>query len=320
VGATGNCAGGVTRNISVQLSGPLQKQGSFQLILRVGSDGNTILNDCSQPTPAGATLNFQVKDTVNANFGYTLLYGCRTDTVNYFHNGANGVNFWKWNFDNLRSSSLQNPVFRYNIFGLHQTSLIVSNGVCSDTSAQLPVMLDNMMKADFEATAMVCPGDPASFKDKSTGNIVAWSWTFGNGNNSLQQQPPPQVYKPINSNTNVPVKLVIKNNLGCFDSTIKTVGIGGDCLIAVPGAFTPNNDGLNDYLYPLNAYKVLGLLFRVYNRFGQLMFETRNWNIRWNGSFKGQGADAGSYVWMLQYIDPNNGKLVKQKGSSLLIR
>jgi hypothetical protein len=50
------------------------------------------------------------------------------------------------------------------------------------------------------------------------------------------------------------------------------------------------------------------------------MFETRNWNIRWNGSFKGQGADAGSYVWMLQYIDPNNGKLVKQKGSSLLIR
>ena len=320
VGATGNCAGGLTRNISVQLSGPLQKQGSFQLILRVGSDGNTILNDCSQPTPAGATLNFQVKDTVNANFGYTLLYGCRTDTVNYFHNGANGVNFWKWNFDNLRSSSLQNPVFRYNIFGLHQTSLIVSNGVCSDTSAQLPVMLDNMMKADFEATAMVCPGDPASFKDKSTGNIVAWSWTFGNGNNSLQQQPPPQVYKPINSNTNVPVKLVIKNNLGCFDSTIKTVGIGGDCLIAVPGAFTPNNDGLNDYLYPLNAYKVLGLLFRVYNRFGQLMFETRNWNIRWNGSFKGQGADAGSYVWMLQYIDPNNGKLVKQKGSSLLIR
>ncbi|TSA43539.1 MAG: hypothetical protein D4R55_00560 [Chitinophagaceae bacterium] len=90
--------------------------------------------------------------------------------------------------------------------------------------------------------------------------------------------------------------------------------------MAVPGAFTPNNDGLNDYLYPLNAYKVLGLLFRVYNRFGQLMFETRNWNIRWNGSFKGQGADAGSYVWMLQYIDPNNGKLVKQKGSSLLIR
>ena len=57
--------------------------------------------------------------------------------------------------------------------------------------------------------------------------------------------------------------------------------------IAGPSAFTPNNDGLNDYLYPLNAYKATNLLFKVYNRFGKLVFETKDctkkmeWKNKW---------------------------------------
>ena len=90
--------------------------------------------------------------------------------------------------------------------------------------------------------------------------------------------------------------------------------------ISVPGAFTPNHDGLNDYLYPLNAYKVTNLLFRIYNRLGQLVFETQDWNKRWDGSFKGQGADPGTYVWVLHYTNTDTGKYVEQRGTSILIR
>ena len=87
----------------------------------------------------------------------------------------------------------------------------------------------------------------------------------------------------------------------------------------MPNAFTPNGDGLNDYLYPLNAYKASDLLFRVYNRVGQMVFETRDWTKKWNGKFKGQPADFGTYVWILVYTDTDTGKRVQKKGSTILL-
>ncbi len=321
IGASGTCAAdGLTPVIKIKLSAPIQTKGVYQLQLQKGSDGNTIINECGQETPMPATINFSTKDTVNADFTYNVLLGCKTDIVNYFHDGRNEVNFWKWNFDNIRSSGLQNPSVGYVAFGQKTAQLIVSNGVCRDTSAIATIFLDNYLKAAFEATAVVCPADTASFKDNSVGNILQWHWDFGNGNISLLQQPLPQVYPFSNFIRDVPVQLIVTNNIGCSDTAVQKITVVGNCYIAVPNAFTPNNDGLNDYLYPLNAYKAKDLIFKVYNRFGQLMFSTTNWTNKWDGTFKGQGADPATYVWILQYTHTDTGKRVEQKGTTILLR
>ena len=114
--------------------------------------------------------------------------------------------------------------------------------------------------------------------------------------------------------------MIVQNNLGCYDTAVQKIVVTNSCYIAVPNAFTPNNDGLNDYLYPLNAYKAKDLLFKVYNRVGQLIFETRDWNKKWDGRFKGQAADPATYVWILIYTDGDTGKKIQQKGSTILIR
>lgn len=321
VGATGTCsADGLTPIIKVKLSAPIQTKGTYRIYLQTGSDGNTIVDECNQFTPPNAFLEFNTKDTVNADFTYNILYGCERDTINYFHDGRNEVNTWRWNFDNLRSSRQQNPSIIYGSFGLKHTQLIVSNGVCSDTSAIVPILLDNELKADFETNSFVCPADKAIFRDKSIGTIVSWSWDFANGNTSNQQTPPDQSYLPGTYTMNVYPRLIVQNNLGCFDTAIQKIIIPNSCYIAVPNAFTPNRDGLNDYLYPLNAYKATDLLFRVYNRNGQLVFETRDWTKKWDGTFKGQGADLGTYVWTLQYTHIETGKRVEQKGTTILLR
>jgi gliding motility-associated-like protein len=321
VAASGNCsADGLTPIIKVKLSAPIQTKGIYQIRLVAGTDGNTIGDECNQFTPAGATLNFNTKDTVYADFSYNIKLGCLRDTINYFHDGRNEVNVWKWNFDNLRRSSLQNPSIIYGSFGLKQTQLIVSNGVCIDTSAVIPILLDNELNAAFEATAVVCPNDLAVFKDNSIGNIVSWNWDFGNGVISNVQSPPSQSYLPASVTRDVFPRLIIQNNLGCYDTAIQKIVVPNSCYIAVPNAFTPNKDGLNDYLYPLNAYKAVDLSFRVYNRVGQLVFETRDWTKKWDGRFKGQGADPGTYVWILIYTDGDTGKKIQQKGSTILLR
>ena len=320
ISAYGTCNGNLSSVINIRLQAPLQRNGNFSVTLVTGTDGNTIIDECSQETPPGAVLAFPVADTVNADFGYAIRYGCSLDTVDYVHDGRNGVNYWKWNFDGVSGSNLQRPLKIYNTFGQKQTRLIVSNGVCSDTSAFVPVLLGNELNAAFEATSQVCPGDPAYFKDTSTGNIISWIWNFGNGKTSNLRFPPTQSYQPSRFNTEVPVKLLVMNDLGCLDSAVQKIKVAGNCTIAVPGAFTPNRDGLNDYLYPLNAYKATGLQFRVFNRFGQLVFETRDWTKRWDGTCNGQAADPGTYVWTLHYTNAYTGKYVEQRGTSILIR
>lgn len=319
-GASGNCGpSGLSNKIIVQLSSPMQVAGAFQIRLNIGSDGTTIIDECGQPGTTGSTINFTVSDTVNADFTYNLLYGCKNDTIDYFHDGRNGVNTWIWTFDNMFTSNMQNVQKIYSTFGQKQTKLIVSNGVCSDTTS-VNLFLDNYMKAVFEATPFVCPQDQGIFKDNSIGNIVAWNWNFGNGNISTLQTPPPQNYTPRPAKYNVTVTLIVTNNIGCKDSITQNILVVNNCYIAVPSAFTPNSDGLNDYLYPLNAYKSKDLSFTVYNRFGQRIFYTTDWTSKWDGSFKGQGVDPGTYVWILTYTNIDTNQRVEQKGSSILIR
>lgn len=318
-GANGICSNGLTSKVIVRLATPLQTAGNFQITLQRGTDGNTLIDECGQECIAGQSLPFIIKDTVNANFSYTITLGCDSDLINYFHNGTNSVNMWEWTFGDAPNSNLQNPTVVYSLFGIKTTSLIVSNGTCSDTS-RVTINLDNYIKAGFESSEFVCPGDAAIFRDTSIGNIQNWYWDFGNGITSNSQQPTPQYYLPPSYNYDLPVTLVITNSIGCTDTIIRNIKILKNCFIAVPSAFTPNNDGLNDYLYPLNAYKATDLRFSVYNRFGQRVFYTTDWTKKWNGTFNGNPAETGTYVWMLHYTDTETHKTIDKKGTSILIR
>ncbi len=317
--ANGNCVNGVSSTILVKLSAPLQQAGNFQIRLTTGTDGNTLIDECGQQTPAGETLLFTIKDTVNADFNYNITLGCEEDVVAYTHNGANTVNSWLWTFDNQITSNQQNPTITYTVFGNHIAQLIVSNGTCKDTTRS-DVFLRNELKAGFEGPSVVCPNDFATFRDTSIGDIRYWDWNLGNGTASYVGNPPPQQYVVGGSNYNVSVQLIVENDIGCKDTAVANLAVVWNCYIAVPSAFTPNFDGLNDYLYPVNAYKAQDLRFSVYNRLGQRVFYSNNWMKKWDGTFKGKKADAGTYVWMLQYFNPDLNQKIEQKGTVVLIR
>jgi len=92
------------------------------------------------------------------------------------------------------------------------------------------------------------------------------------------------------------------------------------CYITVPNAFTPNNDGKNDFLYPLNAWKASNLEFFIYNRYGQVIFHSTDWTRKWDGTINGQPQSSGVFVWMLRYTDRETGQQVFKRGTTVLIR
>jgi gliding motility-associated-like protein len=182
--------------------------------------------------------------------------------------------------------------------------------------------LDNEVKASFTMGDTLCPEDKLEVINTSKGQIDAWRWNFDVLGSSNLKDPPPFTL-PFNNNRQLylTIKLVAYNNtLGCTDSSRKVLTILNNCFIAVPSAFTPNNDGLNDYLWPNNAIKADDLDFKVFNRWGQLIFHSKDWRRKWDGRINGALQPTGVYVWMLTYTNRDSKQKVFQKGTVTLIR
>ncbi|MCW3081802.1 gliding motility-associated C-terminal domain-containing protein [Segetibacter sp.] len=308
----------LTNEIVLTLSAPLERAGTFSLNLIKGSDGNTILNQCGEETLAGPTLTFSVKDTVNADFTYNVKYGCNVDQVQYRHSGANGVNRWNWQLDENNASSEQNPLASYQAFTNKTVTLAVSNGFCTDTSSNI-IELNNFLKADFSVLEDNCPNEPLEFRSTAVGKIVNHSWSFGDGG-IAKSATPTHTYAAPNRQTPYTVRYTVIDSFGCQSNASKTVTIYAGCFLAVPNAFTPNGDGLNDLFHPLNAVKAEQLEFKVFNRWGQLLYKTSDWRQGWNGTWNGNKQATGTYIWTLKYVNRETKETVNLKGTTVLIR
>jgi gliding motility-associated-like protein len=307
-----------TTKITLQLSSPVITGGSYQITLGTGTDGNTLIDECGAPV-LPSSITFSVKPSVSAAFTYTIKASCKEDTI-YFSNTGNGVANWNWKFDNVAASNSPNQVKIYPAKGQHTVELIVSNGTCKDTATE-NITLDNKVVAAFDVPGVICPEDEIKFENTSTGTVHQWQWSFGNSSTSNLHTPSPFHYPLNGRDIFYTIKLVASNStLNCKDSASKRIQVLGNCYIAVPTAFTPNGDGLNDYLNPNNAVKADNLLFRVYNRLGQLVFETKDWTRKWDGKIKGEMQQTGVYAWILTYTHHDTGEKVFMKGTTVLIR
>ena len=158
------------------------------------------------------------------------------------------------------------------------------------------------------------------FINQSKGQVDQWLWTFGNGSTSAVKDPPVQRYPVTGVETIYPVSLIASNNNGCQAKASGSIKVLASCVIAVPTAFTPNNDGLNDYLYPLNALKAEKLDFKIFNRWGQLLFHSKDWTKKWDGTVNGIPQATGVYIWMLEFTDKDSKQKYSMKGTTTLIR
>ena len=106
--------------------------------------------------------------------------------------------------------------------------------------------------------------------------------------------------------------------LGCQVSDQFTVVVLNDAVVAVPSAFTPNGDGLNDFFGPLGKVPD-GFRMQLFNRNGEVIFRSSAIEQRWNGRRQGELQPVGVYIYLIDYKDLQN-KPHQQKGTFVLIR
>ena len=115
-------------------------------------------------------------------------------------------------------------------------------------------------------------------------------------------------------------KIRVTSNQGCVDSMMfsKTISLSND--IYYPNAFTPDGHGGNEVFGPYNADLIENYRLRVYNRWGEKLFESTSNNRYWKGTdSKGEPAMEGQYVYVVSGVK-NTGQTLNHAGTVYLIR
>lgn len=213
-------------------------------------------------------------------------------------------------WDNGDGKTFTNEVdvnFSYPNEGVYTITLTGQDRYCGPSSVSKTVPVYAVPKVNLGPDTVLCQNDRMLIGVAPTANYT-YMWNTGATTS--------QIYADVFTRD---YTLTADNN-GCRGYDDLHVKVLDACLIKVPNAFTPNNDGLNDVLKALNADLAKNFSFRVYNRLGQLMFTTKNPLEGWDGFYKGNLQETGAYVWMLSYIDPWTGNNIKEKGTSILVR
>jgi gliding motility-associated-like protein len=194
-------------------------------------------------------------------------------------------------------------------------SVIVKGGVCSGPAANTVEVTDEnstgVRYPDIFATANV----PFQMKARNAGTHFEWSPNVGLDD--------PSSSSPTATLTrDQEYHVLISSQLGCSVIDTQFVKVNPDSgravKVFVPTAFTPNGNNVNDRLRPLGQIGTIDY-FRVYNRWGNMLFQTSIVGDGWDGTYKGIVQQSGTYTWIFSGKTPD-GKPIKLSGKTVLIR
>ena len=224
---------------------------------------------------------------------------------------------WNWNFgDGPATNTTQNPQHNYPSSGVYTPVLIVQSAQgCIDTVSQSVGVLPGPgagFTADDE-TANI--GQPVHFTDMSTNGAIAWNWDFGDSqiDSTSTLQNPTHTY---GTGGYYNVCLYVTDANGCTDTICKQEIIS--LPPKVPTAFSPNGDGENDIFYVYGG-PFRSLSFKIYNNWGELIFESDKQSVGWDGTRKGVDQPIGVYVYTVVGVT-EDGEEHRMSGDVTLLR
>ena len=272
-------------------------------------------NGCVSPATGSVSLQLVVRPTVNFVYdkycaGFPTLFANQSNTSN-----SNVVSY-SWSFgQGQATSTLQSPSYVFTTPGVYNVSLTVTPLACPSLAASLtkPVTIVAPPPNQRYVALNAVENRNLQLEARNLGG-ANYLWTPPSGLSS------PAILNPIfNFNTEVDYVVTITTGIGCIIKDTQLVRIFKEKEIYVPKGFSPNGDGNNDKIFPrLVGVRTL-TYFKVYNRWGQLLYQTSNPDEGWDGIYRGVKQPMETYVWMAEGIDIDNNT-IRRTGNFLLLR
>ncbi len=193
----------------------------------------------------------------------------------------------------------------------------VSDSVCSVSESvvinDIPGPRANFI---FSPEVIYVSDGKCYFSDYSVGNIKEWHWHLGNNSVSSERNPSTN----FNNSGNYIITLFVTDEYGCIDSISHILKVKDLFNCYIPNAFTPGDYSLNNEFGPIGIKETPEKYdFYIFNRLGEMMFYTDNFQKKWNGIFDGSIAPLGVYVYKIIIVE-KEGASHKFIGSVLLLK
>lgn len=255
-------------------------------------------------TAGGCSTTDNVTVTINAlpiiMFNSNITSGCNPQEITFNNTTANSSNC-TWNFEGYGSQNTCGTVIQnYTGDGTFDVSLTVT-----DLNGCVNTLLNNDMitifpqpDAGFSATPTVLSTyNPFVSTDNYSVNAANYSWDFGDGFTSNGFNPSHTYPDEAGSYT---IVLYATNGI-CIDSAQVTIEVKDELTWYVPNSFTPDGDEYNNVFLPIfnDAFDKQSYTMMIFDRWGEVLFETHDTTVGWDGTYNGQLCKEGAYTWKI---------------------
>lgn len=280
-----------------------------------GCSGSATTTVTIYPLPA---VSFTADDTV----------GCTPHLVNFTSGATNPGANCTWNLgDGTLLNQCGSISHTYTNAGNYTVSLnVVSAQGCVDSMVRPAyISVEEAPIADFSlSNTLVSSQNPIVLITNSSQFASNYTWDYGDGS-PIDTAANPTHDFPQNSGQTYEVLLTAFSPSGC--SSTFSLFVTSDKLVVeelyyVPNAFTPDDDPFNPVFRPIitSGFDMTSVVFRIYNRWGEMIFESKDPNIGWDGTYNNLPAQEGAYTWTLQMLHIETDKRYTFNGLVNLLR
>jgi gliding motility-associated-like protein len=250
----------------------------------------------------------EVKFTVDTNFGCQPFRAQFTDQSTI--SAPYALSSWEWNFgDGPGTVSSPNPEHTYwdeelGYFdtGVYSVYLQVTsaNGCISDTiyvdyMTEYPKP-DALFSVDPERTEIIFP--KFNITDLSSPNVTDWYYTWGDGATSNAQNPSHE----YQDTAFYDIVQYVTTQFGCMDTADFRVFVDPEFKFYIPSGFTPDADGINEEFFG-SGIGIKQYTMKIYDRWGELIFESNDYDFHWDGTYMGEQVQKGTYIYGFDLMD-----------------
>ena len=286
-----------------------------------GIGTHTITNTIATGCGGLSTYNIIVNPLPSVSFSANKNSGCQPLEIIFTNTGDFGEGC-EWNFGDGSISSLCGGVTHtYYNSGIYDVELTVTdvNG-CSSTvlyEDYIDVFVKPVADFTFDPSTTTTEETLITFTDLSS-NAEEWTWTFDDHGNSNDQNP---IFTFPQLDGSYDITLIVKTDKGCSDSITKTLIITQEQLIYAPNVITPDGDSFNEIFLPyLTGIDIYDYHLAIYNRWGEVVFESYDVTKGWNGTYGGEIVEDGVYIWQIEFGNVNNDIQHLEKGTVTLLK
>lgn len=198
----------------------------------------------------------------------------------------------------------------------------LTSGPCGADIAIITVHVGPGPSANFTFSpgSVFTDDTEVTFTNTSTDASI-YTWDFGDGSPTSALEDPVHNYPPVAGIYDI--TLIAANELGCADTMVAHIKVKDLVLFFIPNTFTPDGNALNDKFKPVfqAGFDPYNFHLVIYNRYGEIVFESYDANAGWDGTYGSQGiVDAGVYTWAIEFKELDNDRIQQHKGHLTILK